>query len=727
MSGLLGRLMAIASRISTQMYVTVGVLAALTITAITVAWLSFDSIDDAQERVNTESLPRIVTAFRITELSGDLVAAAPLLTVTESPEELAATSADIVETRGEFRRELDRFEQQKVDAALFVSIRNRGRRLESNIARIEAEMPTAFELAARNEALRVELTEIRQELEEILVPALDEQLFYQITGYRLLGEPPAAREEHFNEAEFLRYRHLLALQADTAIATQLLASAFTVSNASLIEPLRESFESVADRIRISAGAIGSIERRDLLLSTLDDLFTLGLGADSGFALTSEQLSLAERQRRLLEENRTEAVELAADVQELIDAIQTDARSATGASSQAISTSRVLLVVIAGICLAVAISVIWGFVGRVLLRRLNQLSDRMRRMADGDLEGEVIIAGRDEVTEMAAALEVFRRHATEVQRLNLVEKLAEELAEKNTELEKVLDDLHRAQDQIIMREKLAALGEVTTGAAHEIRNPLNFVKNFSEVSAELIEELREVLDDAGHIPTEDHREQILGIAENLTENLERIRSHSDRANAIVRDMLRMGRATDDWQLTDVNRLIEEHAKLAFHSARAADPDFRLNLEFDLDPEVGELEAVPQDLGRVFINMIGNSCDAADARRRERLEPGETESYTPMVRVTSRRLEDSIEITIRDNGTGIPPEVADKIFNPFFTTKPTDRGTGLGLSISNDIVREHGGDIRVDSVPGRSTEMIITLPIRRTEVPAQVRAPTEPTGA
>ena len=727
MSGLLGRLMAIASRISTQMYVTVGVLAALTITAITVAWLSFDSIDDAQERVNTESLPRIVTAFRITELSGDLVAAAPLLTVTESPEELAATSADIVETRGEFRRELDRFEQQKVDAALFVSIRNRGRRLESNIARIEAEMPTAFELAARNEALRVELTEIRQELEEILVPALDEQLFYQITGYRLLGEPPAAREEHFNEAEFLRYRHLLALQADTAIATQLLASAFTVSNASLIEPLRESFESVADRIRISAGAIGSIERRDLLLSTLDDLFTLGLGADSGFVLTSEQLSLAERQRRLLEENRTEAVELAADVQELIDAIQTDARSATGASSQAISTSRVLLVVIAGICLAVAISVIWGFVGRVLLRRLNQLSDRMRRMADGDLEGEVIIAGRDEVTEMAAALEVFRRHATEVQRLNLVEKLAEELAEKNTELEKVLDDLHRAQDQIIMREKLAALGEVTTGAAHEIRNPLNFVKNFSEVSAELIEELREVLDDAGHIPTEDHREQILGIAENLTENLERIRSHSDRANAIVRDMLRMGRATDDWQLTDVNRLIEEHAKLAFHSARAADPDFRLNLEFDLDPEVGELEAVPQDLGRVFINMIGNSCDAADARRRERLEPGETESYTPMVRVTSRRLEDSIEITIRDNGTGIPPEVADKIFNPFFTTKPTDRGTGLGLSISNDIVREHGGDIRVDSVPGRSTEMIITLPIRRTEVPAQVRAPTEPTGA
>ena len=470
MRDLLRRLVAFAFRISTQMYVAIGVIVSLTIAAIAVSWLSFNSVGGAQNRVNDESLPRIVTAFRITELSSELVAAAPLLTVASTPDDLARVSAGIVETGEEFRQELDLLEQQGIDAALFVSIRSRARKLESNVALIESEMPTFFALAAETEALRVELAELRRKLEGILLPALDEQLFYQITGYRQIGEPPAPRDEHFSENEFIRYRHLAALQTDTAVATQLLSSAFGVSNASLIEPLQESFESVTDRIEISAAAIGLIAQRAFLVSVLTDLFELGTGDDSGFALLTRQLELAERQRRLLNENSQEAVELAADVQELIAIAQEDARSATDASSQAIRTSRILLVVIAAISLVVAMSVVWGFVGHVLLRRLNQLSNRMRRMADGDLEDEVVISGRDEVTDMAAALEVFRRHALEVQRLNLVEKLAEELSEKNTQLEDVLNELHRAQDQIVMREKLAALGEVTAGVAHEIRNP-----------------------------------------------------------------------------------------------------------------------------------------------------------------------------------------------------------------------------------------------------------------
>ncbi len=727
MRDLLRRLVALAFRISTQMYVAIGVLVTMTIAAIAVTWLSFNSIDDAQDRVNTESLPRIVTAFRITELSSELVAAAPRLTVAATPEELAAVSAEIVDTQDEFRRELDQLQQQDVDAALFVSIRSRGRQLESNIAQIETEMPTSFALAAKIESVRIELADLRRKLEGILIPALDEQLFYQITGYQLISEPPAPRDQHFNESEFIRYRHLQALQTDTAIATQLLSTAFTVSNASLIEPLQESFESVVDRIEISATAIGLIAQRAFLISTLADLFELGLGSESGFALTTEQLRLGERQRQLLAQNRVQAAELASEVEHLISAAQADTRSATDASSEAISTSRILLLVIAAISVVVALSVIWGFVGRILLRRLNQLSDRMRRMADGDLEDEVVIAGRDEVTEMAAALEVFRRHALEVQRLNLVEKLAEELGDKNTQLEEVLNELHRAQDQIVMREKLAALGEVTAGVAHEIRNPLNFVKNFSEVSGELVEELREVLDEAEDELTDEQRELILEIAADLTENLERISSHGNRANSIVHDMLMMSRETGEWRLADINGLIEEHARLAFHSARAVDPDFQLNLEFDLDPEIGELEVLPQDLGRVFINMVGNSCHATDEKRKELLEAGEGRSFMPTVRTTSRKLADAIEITIHDNGKGIPPEVVDKIFNPFFTTKPTDQGTGLGLAITNDIIREHGGSIRVDSTPGESTDMVITLPLQRSEVPVEGPAATVPTEA
>ena len=727
MRDLVARLVAFAFRISTQMYVAIGIIVALTIASIAVSWVSFNSIGDAQDRVSDESLPRIVTAFRITELSSELLAAAPRLTVAATPEELAAVSAEIVETQAEFRRQLDLLEQQNVDAALFVSVRSRGRRLESNIAQIEVEMPTSFALTAEIEALAAELADIRRKLEGVLLPVLDEQLFYQITGYQDIGQPPAPREEHFSEEEFIRYRHLAALQADTAIATQLLSSAFGVSNASLIEPLQESFESVTDRIEISADAIGLIAQRGYLVSVLTDLFDLGVGERSGFVLVTQQLKLAETQRELLAQNRAQASELATDVEELIRTAQEDAAAATDASSQAISTSRILLLVIAGISVVVGLSIILGFVSRILLRRLNQLSARMRRMADGDLEDEVVISGRDEVSEMAAALEVFRRHALEVQRLNLVEKLAEELGEKNTQLEDVLDELHRAQDQIVMREKLAALGEVTAGVAHEIRNPLNFVKNFSEVSAELIEELREVLEEAEAELTDDQRELILEIAADLTDNLERIRTHGNRANRIVHDMLMMSRATGEWRLADLNRLIEEHAKLAFHSARAVDPDFQLNLEFDLDPDVGELEVLPQDLGRVFINMVGNSCHATDEKRRELLEAGEGRSYMPTMRATSRKLADSIEIRIHDNGKGIPPDVVDKIFNPFFTTKATDQGTGLGLAITSDIIREHGGSIQVNSTPGESTEMVITLPLQRTEGDAEDPAATGSTEA
>ena len=713
MRELLRRLADIARRISTQMYVAIGIIVSLTIAAIAVSWVSFNSIEGAQDRVNDESLPRIVTAFRITELSSELVAAAPRLTVAATPTELTLISAEIVETQERFRRELDLLEDQDIDAALFVSIRSRARQLESNIAQIEVEMPTSFALAVQSEAVRVELAEISQKLDNILLPALDEQLFYQMTGYRQIGEPPVPRERHFTEPEIIRYRHLLSLQTDTAIATQLLSTAFSVSNAALIEPLQESFESVTDRIEISATAIGLIAQRGYLVSVLSDLFELGAGEDNGFALNARQLQLAERQRELLAQNRVQAVELATEVQELISTAQADADDATAASSDAIGTSRILLLVIAGISIVVGLSIILGYVSHVLLRRLSQLSNRMRRMADGDLEDEVVISGRDEVSEMADALEIFRRHALEVQRLNLVEKLAEELGDKNNELEQVLNELHRAQDQIVMREKLAALGEVTAGVAHEIRNPLNFVKNFSEVSGELVEELQEVLAEAEDELTDEQRAFILDIAADLTENLERISSHGERANRIVHDMLMMSRETGEWRLTDINGLIEEHAKLAFHSARAVDPDFQLNMEFDLDPEVGELDALPQDLGRVFINMVGNSCHATDERRKELLEAGSAEPYMPTVRTTSRRLDEHIEISIRDNGKGIPPEVVEKIFNPFFTTKPTDQGTGLGLAITNDIIREHGGAINVNSTPGESTEMIITLPLQRPE--------------
>ncbi|MDD9995670.1 MAG: ATP-binding protein, partial [Dehalococcoidia bacterium] len=229
--------------------------------------------------------------------------------------------------------------------------------------------------------------------------------------------------------------------------------------------------------------------------------------------------------------------------------------------------------------------------------------------------------------------------------------------------------------------------------------------------ELIVELREVLEESGGEKiTDDQQELIQEISADLSSNLERIRSHGDRANRIVHDMLMMGRGSAVWQSTEINMLLDEYARLAYHSARATDPDFQLDLQQDLDPEAGELEVIPQDLGRVFLNMVGNACYATDEKRRSSFESGGGDvRYMPTVSLKTRRHEDKLEVRIRDNGSGMPPDVVEKIFNPFFTTKPTGQGTGLGLAMSSDIVREHGGSIRVETEPGEFTEMIIDLPL------------------
>ena len=312
----------------------------------------------------------------------------------------------------------------------------------------------------------------------------------------------------------------------------------------------------------------------------------------------------------------------------------------------------------------------------------------------------------------------------VRRLNPVERLTHELQEKNAELETTRADLRRTREQVVVREKLAALGEITTGVVHEIKNPLNFVKNFAEVSEELLTELHEVIRGCGEQLTEERRTLIQGISRDLTNNVKRIQSHTERANRIVYSMLRMGRGALERQPTDINNLLEEYAQLAYHSAWVSDPDFQIDLKQDFDPEIGEIDVVSQDLGRVFLNMVSNACESIDEKRSaarpapKSAQPadgdpdGDAEPsapYTPALWLTTRRKEKTVEIRIRDNGNGIPEDVIEKIFKPFFTTKPTDRGTGLGLAMSSEIVHNHGGTIRVESEPGRFTEMIIALPI------------------
>ncbi|MYI35666.1 MAG: HAMP domain-containing protein [Acidimicrobiaceae bacterium] len=696
------------SRISTKLYVGIGGAVAMTLAASLVGWFSFNRVGDVQKRVNEGSVPELVAAFGVAQYGGVLANAAPSLAAAVTPMELFQQSQQIDQTVLQFEERMAVLEQSDSDDAGVARIRESADTLIANIAEIRREVSERFDITEQRTVQQAELVNLRARVSDVLVPALDDQLFYTLTGHSELETSPAPRSEHFSEDEVFRYRRLAELEADANITSDLLASAFAVSDQSLLEPLRERFEAAAGRIDRNLIALQGTQFHADAAPIFSRLRELGLGPENSFDLAASDFTIIQHHQELLDQNSQLSVTLVSEVDSLVSASRDRAAEATTASEQAIITARTLLLGISAFSIVGALFIIWFFVGKALVRRIALLSDWMRRMAGGDLEVTVPITGRDEVADMAATLEVFRRHALEVQRLNLVEQLASELQGKNEQLEGVLAELQKAQDQIVTREKLAALGELTAGVAHEIKNPLNFVKNFAEASEELIDELKELLEDIGDNISDDNKDYVNEIASDLTGNIERIRSHGERADRIVRDMLMMGRDSGEWQMTDINDLLEQHAQLSFHSARALDSDFQLDIQQDLDPDVGQLKVIAQDLGRVFLNMVTNAGHATNDRHRAEIAAGNA-GFQPTLWLKTTRSNDHVEVRIRDNGTGMPPDVIEKIFNPFFTTKPTNQGTGLGLSISSDIIRRHGGNIAVESEPGEYTEMCITLPV------------------
>ena len=284
------------------------------------------------------------------------------------------------------------------------------------------------------------------------------------------------------------------------------------------------------------------------------------------------------------------------------------------------------------------------------------------------------------------------------------RLFDEVQARTRELAKSLDDLRTTQDRLVQTQKLASLGQLTAGIAHEIKNPLNFVNNFSGLSSELIDELQEALGDVSLI--EKRHSEITELMDTLRGNLDKVIQHGKRADAIVKNMLQHSReGSGEHGPVDINALVEECLSLAWHGARAEKQGFAITRKQSFDPSAGEVDIFPQDITRALLNLISNGFYAA-TKRNTATNGGD---YEPTLTASTRNLGDRVEIRIRDNGTGIPPDVKEKMFNPFFTTKPTGEGTGLGLSISHDIiVKQHAGSIDVDTQPGEFTEIIVTLP-------------------
>ena len=284
------------------------------------------------------------------------------------------------------------------------------------------------------------------------------------------------------------------------------------------------------------------------------------------------------------------------------------------------------------------------------------------------------------------------------------RLLRELRQRTEDLSKSLDDLRTAQDRLVQTEKLASLGQLTAGIAHEIKNPLNFVNNFSALSVELTDELNDLLkQETLSAKGRGELDELTGL---LKDNLSKVVQHGKRADSIVKNMLLHSReGSTERRPAEINKLVEESLNLAYHGARAEKGDFTITIKHDLDPQAGALELYPQEVTRALLNVISNGFYAASKRKSD----GSDEAFKPVLSAATRNLGKAIEIRIRDNGTGIPPEVREKMFNPFFTTKPTGEGTGLGLSMTHDIiVKQHGGRIDVETEPGVYTEFIITLP-------------------
>ena len=671
---LLERLFALRFRISAQLYAAIGTVVVLTVIASLIGWYGIGQVGKSLAEVNDIGISRMEVAYGVAEYSADLGAAGTRLTTVTNPAEFAEAWRRVVVIREALHSHLENLE--RVDSQRSRILRNSFDALSTNIEAVRRNREVAFALDEVLHILLEEVMELSSELDSALSLAGGDEL------------------------------NISALQSNTNIGLRQLSSVFGISEPTLVEAREEVFNSSITSIELNLALLNDEQLETQLTPLYEKMRDLGLSSDGVFFLVRSRIQLKDEQSALLQSTRQEVDSLVSVVDELVLSAVESAEQASESASQTMSTGRTLLLVISATAVIAGLMISWRFVGRALLRRIDSLTAKMRHMAAGQLDEEVEVIGQDELAEMAAALEVFRRNSREAMRLDLVKALNVELEGKNTELERVLDDLQTAQDQIVMREKLAALGEVTAGVAHEIRNPLNFVKNFSELSEELLQEMLREIDGGG-----DNLDVTLitDVAGDLVENLSRIKHHGDRANRIVNDMLLMGQGSNDWQSIDLNTLLVEHAMLAYHSARAMDTEFNLIVEKNLDEDVGDIKAIPQDLGRAFLNVVGNACQATDEKRRRLAAAGVGfEGYAPTVCLSTKGLKEEVEVKIRDNGPGIPQDIIERIFNPFFTTKPTNQGTGLGLAITSDIIREHGGSIQVESEPDLYTELLITVP-------------------
>ena len=494
----------------------------------------------------------------------------------------------------------------------------------------------------------------------------------------------------------------LALLRSDLTAVSQTADVYQLRLATIVSDVGESQAAVsvlqrALRADDEAALQGLWDEFASLYATGIDPAVASLGEGEGvFYVRGQQLALRGNITDLAVSFEQQSVDLENSVSGLLDASRTHSSGRLDQAVGSFDEGRTLLTAISVISVIAAVIAAWLWVGNGMVRRLSRMSERMRGMAKGDLETPVPEVGRDEIGELANALEVFRSQALEVERLNLVEQLYEELRKTNAELQ-------RMQARLVAQEKLAALGELVSGVAHEISNPLNFVNNFAEGTIDLYNELSEMLESYREKMSTDDMALLDELSQEMTMSMNHVLSNGGRALAIVERMRGLGLVGGDPVMTDLNAILREAVQTGYTAFNAQNRDFLMELEFDLDTSFGETMLVEGDFGEAIVALVSNACFAMRSKQ-------ETSSadYQPALAASTRLAGEVVEIRIRDNGPGIADDVVGQIFNPFFSTRDGALGAGLGLPIAADVARRLGGDLSVDTVYGEYAEFTMTVP-------------------
>lgn len=699
--------------------------------ATLLAYVSFNETLRHEIQLAEYSMPNLIDSVDVARKSAIVVNGAFRLVSASSKQEHTAVVKATAQEVASLENTILELEARSAFSEQTRLIRAHLETLDSHLDVVKQSSFRRLNIAQALNVFIDELGKTSRSIERLLIQAVDDQAFYLVSGLRQFDDKAHPIQKRASEDELTAYRNLITVNQSAHLAVLLLDEVLVLSDRQFLTPLEERFESAVQNFIHAYEKLPASMQGNRLEENLARLAEIGKGPEGIIILRQEELLRLEKEQETLTMARSTSESLVSEVNNLVAQINEEALQSSAAAREAAQTGIFLLILLNLLGTVGAFVLGSLFVRRYLVSRLVGLAGAMREMASGDLEVPVQVEGHDvskpekgsanyvrrninyliwndEVTDMVKALEVFRRYAHEVQRLNLVEKLAEELDAKNESLEQAMTNLKAAQEQVIAEQKLASLGQLTAGVAHEIKNPLNFVSNFANVSIELADEIEELLK-----PAEDlDLEEIRAILNELRTSLGKIKEHGNRADNIVRSMLEHSRSKEgEWRKTNLNALLKEYVDLSYHSLRAEDNSFNAAMHENLDPNMQEIVVVPQDICRVFLNLVTNAFQAMDEKQKK--VGGD---YLPELTISSRQLEDHVEFCIRDNGPGIPETMRDKIFEPFMTTKEPGKGTGLGLSLTTDILIRHGGSIQVDTEAGRYTEMRVLLPL---EPPVEAR--------